>query len=120
MNITVSGIEDTTIVIDPYKEAAKVNPSREAALIVETLYWNLAPDVFNKLVTYITKKVIDLEVETHVKDINAQGHPAISVVYPTGSRAVMTEDEMMELYNSQEADEDDEDENDGDYGLPEE
>ena len=97
MNIEISGNGEATIEITATRPYGSTNTPRDAALLAETLYWNLSPEGLARFMAYLTKKVMDAEVEKHVLEIVKEGEPAISIVYPSGDRSVMTEDEVIEL-----------------------
>ena len=128
MKIEVYGTGESKIEITTQRQVGNLNTQRDAALLAEALFWNLPQETLAKFMGYLTKKIMEMEVDKNIMEILHHGEPAIVVVYPTGDRAVMTEDEVIEMLSrdGESRDHDpatlnvvDEDE-DYDGGIPEE
>lgn len=114
MNIKIVGRNAAKIVITDKVSVSSLDSTRDAAILAETLIWNLSPDTLSKLLAYIMKRNADQETDKHVLDILKSGEPAVVVIYPDGNRAVMKEEEFDEMEGP------DDDEGNEDYGIPDE
>jgi hypothetical protein len=127
MKIKISGTGEAVIEIKTDSPASSVNSMRDAALLAEALYWNLSQDSLMRFMTYLAKKVTEVEADKRIIDIIKKGNAAVSVVYPTGDRTIMSEkdaaeilDKLQEEYDSLDENNNEDDEDENDYGIPDE